>query len=526
MPRPFDTIAQWTTRAGAQPDGWREIFWSLVLVAVVAAMLEVLRQFLDLPPVATTFLVPVLIAAIRWGTRAAVVATIAGALCSTFLFYKPLYSFDLGHKDPARILSLVLFLILALVAGYLSAAVRREAAIARKREVEIRDLYAFSRRLAGANAASDIYEAIHQHLSSLVGRRVALFGPAKPASAPAAHFGDAEMPMQIRAAVIAVTAGKVDPATAAIIDDGSGNLWLIRAVSPKSLDFGVIAVDLGPRTQETEEDIRIRVDAILADATTTLEHLGLAQAISEARMRAETERFREALIGSVSHELRTPLASILGATTVLCNAPAVRREQRLSALASVVREEAERLNDDIQNLLDATRISSKGLQPKFEWAEPADIVNTALERRRNRLNGRPIEVELADELPLVYVDPVLIEQALGQVLDNAAKYSHANAPIRLAGRRENGEVVLSVSDKGAGLTADEHARLGERFFRGDRQISATAGSGLGLWIANAFLAANGGSFEAMSAGEGRGTTIAIHLPIPAGHGPTASLDHD
>jgi two-component system sensor histidine kinase KdpD len=191
-----------------------------------------------------------------------------------------------------------------------------------------------------------------------------------------------------------------------------------------------------------------------------------------------------------------------------------------------VREEAERLNNDIQNLLDATRISSKGLQPKFEWAEPADIVNTALERRRNRLAGREIDVELLDELPLVYVDAVLIEQALGQILDNAAKYSSPTTSIRLAGRRDNGEVVLSVSDDGAGLTPDERARLGQRFFRGDRQINNTPGSGLGLWIANAFLAANGGCFEATSIGEGRGTTVSIRLPIPDGGGASASLDHE
>jgi len=511
-------------RAGASPGGWRGIVWSLGLVALVTVALMILRRLFELPPVAITFLIPVLVSAIRWGTLAAIVSATAGAATSAYFFYRPFHSFHVD--DPARMLGLLLYVTVAVVAGYLAARMRGEAALARKQEIEIRDLYAFSRRLASAKAASDIFEAIHQHLSSLVGRKVALFGPAKPGRGAGEHFGDAEMPGRVREAVMAATAGEVDPATATVVDDGTGNLWLIRAVSPKSLDFGIVAIDLGQRSKETEEDIRAQVDAVLADATTTLEHLGLANAISEARMRTETERFREALIGSVSHELRTPLASILGATTVLCNAQAVQREHRLLALANVVREEAERLNYDIQNLLDATRISSKGLQPKFEWAEPADIVNTALERRRNRLAGREIDVELLDELPLVYVDAVLIEQALGQILDNAAKYSSPTTSIRLAGRRDNGEVVLSVSDDGAGLTPDERARLGQRFFRGDRQINNTPGSGLGLWIANAFLAANGGCFEATSIGEGRGTTVSIRLPIPDGGGASASLDHE
>ena len=123
--------------------------------------------------------------------------------------------------------------------------------------------------------------------------------------------------------------------------------------------------------------MRIRVDAVLADATATLERLGVAHAISEARMRSQTDQLREALIGSVSHELRTPLASILGAATVLSAAPALQKEKKLTALVHDVRDEAERLNNDIQNLLDATRISSDGVKPHTEWADPADIINSA-----------------------------------------------------------------------------------------------------------------------------------------------------
>jgi K+-sensing histidine kinase KdpD len=238
------------------------------------------------------------------------------------------------------------------------------------------------------------------------------------------------------------------------------------------------------------------------------------RAIQEARMRAETDHLRDALIGSVSHELRTPLASILGATTVICSSPVVRAEPRVAALAGVVRDEAERLNNDIQNLLDASRISSEGLQPRLEWAEPADIVNAALERTRTRLAGHRVEVKLSDELPLVQVDAVLIEQALGQILDNAGKYSAPGSRISVAGRLQDGEVTLSVNDEGAGLTADERARVGQRFFRGGRHLASTPGSGLGLWIAQAFLRANGGTMSVASAGEGLGMTVSVHLPVP------------
>jgi K+-sensing histidine kinase KdpD len=238
------------------------------------------------------------------------------------------------------------------------------------------------------------------------------------------------------------------------------------------------------------------------------------RAIREARMRADTDQLREALIGSVSHELRTPLASILGATTALAGSPAVAAQPRLAALANVARDEAERLNSDIQNLLDASRISSEGLRPRLGWTEVADIVNAGLERCRARLAEHVVDVALPEELPLVFVDAVLIEQALGQVLDNARKYSPAGTSIRLSGRREADHVVVTVADEGAGLTADEAAHIGERFFRGPRHQASTPGSGLGLWIAEAFLRANGGSLTVTSAGEGRGVSVDIRLPAP------------
>jgi two-component system sensor histidine kinase KdpD len=229
-------------------------------------------------------------------------------------------------------------------------------------------------------------------------------------------------------------------------------------------------------------------------------------------MRSETELLREALIGSVSHELRTPLASILGAATVLSKSPAVAGDARLTSLAGVVRDESERLNNDIQNLLDATRISRKQITPRNEWIEPQDIVNSALERRRRHLSSHQVLLELDSNLPLIYVDAVLVEQAFVQIVDNAAKYSPIGSPITVAAKRNGSHVVLSVRDEGAGLTAGENAQIYERFFRGQRHSSTTSGSGLGLWIAQAFVGANGGKIEAVSAGADLGTTVAIHLP--------------
>ncbi|HEV3408870.1 MAG TPA: ATP-binding protein, partial [Chthoniobacterales bacterium] len=301
------------------------------------------------------------------------------------------------------------------------------------------------------------------------------------------------------------------PATT--IEDKAGNTWFMRRVSQRLPDFGVIAIDLGRAPKNLVAEIRQRLDEALSDAAATLERLDVARTLNEAKMRSETELLREALIGSVSHELRTPLASILGAATVLTQSPAIVQDERLRSLASVVRDEAERLNNDIQNLLDATRISRGQVKPRLEWIEPQDIVNSALERRRRRLSSHSIAIAMDTNLPLIYVDPVLVEQAFVQVVDNAAKYSPPGSTITVAARRNGHDVIFAVNDAGAGLTEDELSHVGERFFRGARHSTLASGSGLGLWIAKAFVAANGGRFHAASPGIDQGTTVSIFLPL-------------
>jgi|RhiMetdeSRZDD1v2_1073273.scaffolds.fasta_scaffold00205_31 K+-sensing histidine kinase KdpD len=239
----------------------------------------------------------------------------------------------------------------------------------------------------------------------------------------------------------------------------------------------------------------------------------LATRVRRARMRAEADALREALIGSVSHELRTPLSSILGSASILGESQVVANDARLSALVRVLREEAERLDNDIQNLLDATRISSEGIRPRVEWVDPADIVNAALAHKRRLLGPDQVKVSVADDLPLVRVDSSMLQKALSQLIENAIKYSPAGAAIQISAEPAGPEVRIAVKDEGAGLSADERERIWDRFYRSPRHRERIAGSGLGLWIARALVAACGGRVEAFSAGAGRGATLSIYLPV-------------
>jgi two-component system, OmpR family, sensor histidine kinase KdpD len=479
------------------------VFLTLGLVAILTAVLFALVWEIGLAHGSVLYLIPV--------------------VASAFFFYEPAYSFRI--KDPQEVIDLILFIFVAVAVSQLATRLKRQLEMARQREIDLRDLYAFSRRLAVAFDVSDIHAAIEDHLASVMQRNVVLFPGAREAANSSGRRAGVTVPERVLAEVVEVASGHRD-ITGSMVTPATGEMWLVRAVSPKSPEFGVIAINLGHESKERSDELRIRVDAVLSDATATLERLGVAHAISEARMRSQTDQLREALIGSVSHELRTPLASILGAATVLSAAPALRNEKKLTALVHDVRDEAERLNYDIQNLLDATRISSDGVKPHSEWADPADIINSALERCRHRFADRRLTVDLPSDLPLIHVDPVLVQQALIQIFDNAVKYSVSGSRIAVDASTRDGCLVISITDHGAGLTNAEKTKIWDRFARGERHAATTSGSGLGLWIANAFVAANEGKVTAFSEGPGLGTTVTIELPVTQAAVPQLESDTD
>jgi two-component system sensor histidine kinase KdpD len=148
------------------------------------------------------------------------------------------------------------------------------------------------------------------------------------------------------------------------------------------------------------------------------------------------------------------------------------------------------------------------------WVDLTDILDAAIRPRQQRIAAHKLIVHVDPELPLMNVDAVLLEQAVGQLIDNAAKYSPAGSEIAIVARVDDGEIAISVTDPGAGLTEDEAKNLFQHSYRGPRHLGKLPGLGLGLWIAQIFVAANGGTLFASSPGPGQGTTMSIRLPIP------------
>jgi K+-sensing histidine kinase KdpD len=479
---------------------------SLAMVAIATAALFVSRGLLELLNlVSIVYLLPVLIAAARWGLVPAVVAALAGAAAADFFFYPPLYSFEIG--DTQNVADLVIFLIVAFVTSHFTVRLRREVDSLRRGRKEIRDLYAFSRQLAACFTVADLIAATGNYLSETLGYRAFLVGVGE---ADHEFSGSDAIPHAVRQEAAAmIGAGAHLPRT--IRDPGAKSDWLVRVVTVGNTGYAAI-VDLGSAAHKDLGVVSRRVDAAIEDAAITLARLDVAKAIEEAKVKFQADSLKDALIGTMSHELRTPLASILGSTSVLDQIPGVKRDRRIHSLVEAVHDEASRLDTDIQNLLNAARITARGIAPHLEWTDPTDIVNATVKQKSTRLAAHRLDLAIISDLPLVRVNSALVEQALGQLLENAAKYSPAESTIRLSARLDREHVVLSVTDEGVGLTQEEKRQLGQRSFRGVRHLTRVPGAGLGLWIANTFVLANGGMLDAESPGPGLGTTVSIRLP--------------
>ena len=479
---------------------------TLALVWLATIALVVIKQFAAFDPITLIYLLPVVVAATRWGIVSAVIAAVAGAAAADFFFIPPLYTFWI--RDPQNVVDLILFLVVALVTGNLAARLKKEALVIGRREKQIRELHDFSQRLATCLTGRDLIFAVQDYLSKALRHRAALI-----ATQPDRDDQNIAGP-EVRRRALELIAAK-DRASSTLVASQDGKAWLLRIISPEILGYGAIAVELEVRPSEGLAEVAERIERLLEEAMATLRHLNVKEAIDQATISYRTESLRDALIGGVSHELRTPLAAILGSCSVLNEMPTIASDGRAAALVSSIDDQASQLDNEIRNLLDATRVSAKGVRLQLIWTDPHDIVSAAVKQKQRRLSSHRLSLDLARELPLIHVDAVLVEQALGQLLDNAAKYSPVGSEIVVSGRCEQGDVVLAVTDQGSGLTADEQGQLGKHSFRGRLRSADAGGSGLGLWIANAFVTANGGSLHAESRGTNFGSTLSLRLPSAA-----------
>lgn len=239
----------------------------------------------------------------------------------------------------------------------------------------------------------------------------------------------------------------------------------------------------------------------------------LAARVRRQNVVAETERLRSAMLTSLSHDLRTPLASILGAASSLRGHRESLDAASQDDLIATIQEEAERLHRFIRNLLDMTRLECGAIVPDLQAVDLSDVTGTALRRAEDILRAHRIEVDIPPDLPLVELDPVLFEQVVFNLLDNAAKYAPEQTRILLRAREDGPAVKMEVADEGKGIPRGEKDRIFDRFHRAESTDHKRAGTGLGLAISRGFLHAMKSSIVADNRHEEQGAVFTITIPL-------------
>lgn len=497
----------------------RAYLWAAVSVLLAGAAAYAVDAYFPVASLALVFLMAVLFTAVRFGLWPSVFASLESFLVYNFFFTEPYHTLYVYSRDD--VLTLVLFLVVAIVTGDLAARVRAQANAQRAVARRTANLYEFSRKIASAASRDDVvWAAVHHVASTLQCRSVVLLPPA--AGGPPEIVGGYPPEDQLEARDRGAAEWAWERGEAA--GRGSPTLpssaWLFLPLETGQGRLGVLGVSFEPDRALPPDERRL-LDVLADQVAMAIERTRLVADIEETRVLSETERLRSALLSSISHDLRTPLVSIIGSATTLLHfeeylGPDARRD-----LTETIRDEGERLNRFVQNLLDMTRLGYGALALNRDAVDLRDLVGRALHQLRSILPGSRVEVAMPGDLPAVSVDPVLIEHVLVNVIDNAAKHAPADSLVTIAAGRTARTVMLSVIDRGPGIPAPDRERVFDMFYRVEAADGQKAGTGLGLAICRGIVEAHGGRISAeAAAADGSGTRIEIELPIeaPAGSG--------
>lgn len=488
----------------ADPKAWAE---AGLAVLVASACSWAAEQLFPIASLSVIYMTAVVIVASRRGLGPAMATAVLGFLAYNFLFTHPRYTFHVTRQG--ELLTLGLFLAASLITGNLAARLRArveaQAAIADRTN----KLYDFSRRVASAATADDVIWASVSHVATTLRCDVVLLMPRDTVLSVVGGFPPEDQ-LDVRDQSAAQFAwDKAEPA-----GRGSDTLpmahWLFLPLVAGDRKLGVLGIAHADNRQLARTDRRL-LDALIDQIALALERLRLTEDLAATQLATETERLRTALLNSVSHDLRTPLVTIIGAAGSLAESdlpPDSRRD-----LAENIREEGERLDRYVQNLLDMTRLGHGALRPRLAEVDLAELVGSARQRMRGVLRSHRLHVDLPGDLPLILGDAVLLEQVVVNILDNAAKYAPDGTEIFVSAVKRETGIELCVLDQGPGIPPEDQARVFDMFFRvagGDRQ---RAGTGLGLAICKGLVEAMGGTIRAETGWpDGSGTRIVLSLP--------------
>ncbi len=479
---------------------------SLGLVALATAFGLLVRGRVEPTNLVMIYLVAVVLSAIYLGRGPSLLATISSVLAFDLFLVPPYYTFAVS--DTQYILTFFVLLTISLVISTLTARVREQAEAAVQREARATALYSLGRDLTSATALDQVAETIIAHIGEVFGRQVAIFLPQDGQVATFAHSAD-YLPDENELAVANWVFQHEQPA-------GRGTDTLPAAVvrcQPLKTARGMVGV-LGVRPSDAESHLTLEQrQSLLAfadQAALAIERAALAEQAKQAELLSAADKLQTALLNSISHDLRTPLVSITGALSALEQDDRQVDESARGSLIRTAREEADRLNRLVGNLLDMTRLEAGALKVKREPCDAEDLIGTALGQMEEQLEGRSVNVQVEPGTPLISADFVLIVHVLTNLLDNALKYSPRGSPLDVQAHTAGKDVQITVMDRGIGIPKGDLERVFDKFYRVQRPEQVT-GTGLGLAICKGIVEAHGGRIWAEERAGG-GTCIMITIP--------------
>jgi two-component system, OmpR family, sensor histidine kinase KdpD len=501
------------TTAVQDPNAWASYVWSALALAATVGVAWAANTLMHLAlgSVGMFFLVPVLLSAVSFGLRPALFTSFASVMAYNFFFLPPLYTFAISN--PNNWLSFAVLLLVAVTAANLAARVRAQADLAASRAQVAGELYQFTGKLAASARLDDILWAAAFQIASMLKTNVVILLPDTKTARLEIRAGyppEDELDVQdLAAATWSWEKGAAAGRDAETLP-GAKRLFLPMRTG-KGL-VGVTGLTRPDGAGPIKPDDRRLLDSLLDQTALAIERSLLAERVDEAQVRAEADKLRVAMLSSLSHDLRTPLASILGAATSLISGNTLYNAEQTADLLATIRDEAERMDRFVGNLLDMSRLEAGVLGTKVEALPVREVVEAAVKRLGRRLATHTLDIDLGDDLPLVLADPLLLEQSIVNLLDNAAKYAPTGTRIRVTANMATERELITVEDEGPGIAPDALPHIFDKFYRAKDADRRAAGTGLGLAVARGFVEAFGGTLEAANRAGGKGAVLTLSLP--------------
>jgi two-component system sensor histidine kinase KdpD len=484
---------------------------SVAVVALCTVLCIPLQSVIVVDPtnLIMVYLLGVVLLATHLGRGPAVLASILSVLSFDFFFIPPYLTFAVA--DTQYLLTFLVMLVVALVISTLTVRLRDSLAKSRLREQRTASLNALSRKLAMLRGHEPILRATVEHIAEVFDSEVVALLP------------DAEGALHVRdSQPLGQTMDDKERAVAQWVHDlgemvGKGTDTLPAAerlyvplLASHGSDGALGLKSSDPQSLLIPEQLQL-LEALAQQAALALEVDRLTEEAQKHKVQMETERLRNALLSSVSHDLRTPLGAITGSASSLLDGGHPLPEANRVEMIRTIYEEADKLNQQVNNLLEMSRIESGSVSIRKELQPLEETIGSACQRLESQLESRNVKIIIPSDLPLVPVDGVLLERVFFNLLDNAVKYTPKGSPIEIEARQQGKDVLVETRDSGPGLGEGEMEQIFEKFYRGASH-GKTGGAGLGLPICRGIILAHGGRIWAENR-PGGGAVFKFTIPL-------------